>query len=275
MTALQEPPRCTRAHVSTSETIHSSERLWKDTPMHEVFSNPRLTTHIMLLSGFLGVGLNPLALSARADMLDFEDLPSLLEANPRGAVAPLEPNFTYHGFTFAANHKPGSSSQVDNTWYYSNVPESEQDPPYTVDAPGMLWSVQSGEAALMSGPNYVNGQSRFIVTRVDGGLWRMDGAWFTRAFASAPGDLVNRLKLAGTLAGQQVYMSWQSIHHGSRKFVAPPLGLTIDRLELSMHWLPGGADRTFFMDDFRYTLVPGPSALCVLGLATLVRGRRR
>ena len=128
---------------------------------------------LVILGHTVAITVGLAATVAHADMLDFEDLPSLLEQYPQGAHASLGPNFAYHGFTFSAIH---SSSAGSNSWWYGNKPEDLQDPPYDWSLSGLNWAVQSGEFVIASGPGFTNPNSVFAVSRADGGHWMMDGA---------------------------------------------------------------------------------------------------
>ena len=130
---------------------------------------------LVILGHTVAITVGLAATVAHADMLDFEDLPSLLEQFPQGASAPLGPNFAYHGFTFSSDDL-SSSLPPSNSWWYGNMPEDLQDPPYDWSLSGLNWAVQSGEFAIASGPGFTNPNSVFAVSRADGGHWMMDGA---------------------------------------------------------------------------------------------------
>jgi hypothetical protein len=230
----------------------------------------RVGVRCVILGHAVAVALGVAATAAHADMFDFEDLPSLRATDPQGGYEPLGPNFAYHGFTFSAVHNVAGSQ---NSWWYVNVPESEQDPPYNWLLEGLPWAVQSGEFAIRSGNDYHNTQSVFAVSRTGGGLWTMDGAWFTRTMTNAPWNPGLTMSMIGYVGETPVYIYQQPIFHGIRTFVAPP-GIAIDRLRIAMDWAPS-TDIGFYMDDFQFTVVPAPSVIGQLCLAGLLRRRRR
>ena len=149
----------------------------------------RVGVRCVILGHAVAVALGVAATAAHADMFDFEDLPSLRATDPQGGYEPLGPNFAYHGFTFSAVHNVAGSQ---NSWWYVNVPESEQDPPYNWLLEGLPWAVQSGEFAIRSGNDFHNTQSVFAVSRTGGGLWTMDGAWFKPWIDDVPSRVCRR-----------------------------------------------------------------------------------
>ncbi len=211
--------------------------------------------------------------SALADLLDFEELPSLIEEHPLGWIEPLGPNFAYQGFNFSAQNHFAYPPDMLHSWNYGNIPESLQDPPYAPYTPGLAWACESGEFALASVRSGMHTNTLFMISRLDGGLWTMDGAWFTRMRSMVFGGVHPNIRLFGYRGTEHVYTSHQPILHGSRKFVAPPAELPIDLLYIGMDETYESAG--FFMDDLQYTLVPAPSAFALLGGAALIGGKRR
>ena len=106
-----------------------------------------------------GIAFGIAANIAHADMLDFEDLPSLLTEHPDGGSAALYPDYAYHGFNFSAIHN--AYPYVSNSWRYAKVPESLQDQPPGGVPYNFRWGIESGEFALTTPPGGVTEVSRF------------------------------------------------------------------------------------------------------------------
>jgi hypothetical protein len=210
------------------------------------------------------IALGLAAPGARADMLDFEDLPPMeLSAGLTDGARPLTPNYEYHGFNLSAVHTPNDGSfSVNNTWYYARFLEEAQGPP----------RIHSGEYGLMAGPNVRTNLSSFSFSRSDGGLFAFDGAWFARIYSSLDQPLT--LAMQGFVGGTPVYTYLQSIYTATT-FVSPPQGIAVDRLEFRTAYPQANSTGGFFMDDFHYTLVPAPSVLAVLGGLGFFRKRGR
>ena len=227
---------------------------------------------LVILGHTVAITVGLAATVAHADMLDFEDLPSLLEQFPQCASAPLGPNFAYHGFTFSSDDL-SSSLPPSNSWWYGNMPEDLQDPPYQWDRGGLPWGIQSGEFTLRSSPGYGNPSYSYSVSRSDGGLWMMDGAWCARVATNSPLSPGSSMWQLGYVGATLVYVHEQTIFHGIRTFVAPP-AIAIDRFRIGMSSQPSAAIG-FYMDDFTYTLVPSPAPFALLGLVGMLRRSRR
>jgi hypothetical protein len=232
----------------------------------------RLALRFSITRAAASIALGLTAPDARADMLDFEDLPLLQpSAGSGGAISPLTPNYSYHGFNLSAVHT--WAPDVSNTWYYLRVLDSVQDPPYQPPQLGYLHAVQSGEYALGTAPHVHTNQSAFSFSRLDGGLFTFDGAWFTRIYSSLNQSL--DVAMIGYVGDTVVYQDLQPIVVSARTFLAPPPGVAIDRLEFRTAYPGPNSIGGFYMDDFHYTLVPAPSVLAVLGGLGLFRKRAR
>lgn len=219
------------------------------------------------LAALIGVAAFVKCGNACADLLTFEDLPSLLEQDPDGGGGYLDPD--YHGFRFnAANSTPYPGNP--ESWAYFNFPTSVQNPEYHWYLGGWLWGMESGEFCLGATP-YTSGWSSFTVDRADDGLWSFDGAWFA-SIESVPHDLYMR----GYRGSELVYLQTTEILHGARIFIAPPSDVLVDRVVFKAESIPGGMERGFTLDDFNFTLVPTPGACVLLLLSGVVmRARRR
>lgn len=228
----------------------------------------RLALRFSLAGAAASIALGLAAPGARADMLDFEDLPPMeLSAGLTDGARPLTPNYEYHGFNLSAVHTPNAGSfSVNNTWYYVRVLEEAQ------GQPGVCACIQSGEYALMAGPNVTSNLSSFSFNRSDGGLFTFDGAWFTRIYSTLNQPLT--LAMQGFVGDTPVYTHLQPIYT-SKTFVSPPQGIAVDRLVFRTAYPQANSTGGFFMDDFRYTLVPAPPAVALLGALGLFRKRAR
>jgi hypothetical protein len=235
----------------------------------------RLAMRFSVTGAAVSIALGLAAPDARADMLDFEDLPPFQpEAQSGTGFRPLTPNYAYHGFILSAVHTANDGPfGVNNAWYYTRVLEAVQDPPYQPGMTGISWCTQSGEYGLRTGPNVNSGQSTFSFSRSDGGLFSFDGAWFTRIY-SQPNQGLN-VTMQGFVGNTVAYTYWQPIFLTTRTFVAPPPGVAVDRVVFRTGFPQPNSQGGFYMDDFHYTLVPAPSVLAVLGGLGLFRKRAR
>ncbi len=234
----------------------------------------RLALRFSITGAAASIALGLSAPDARADMLDFEDLPTLQPSAAGTAVGTLTPNYAYHGFNLSAVHTANDGSfGVNNAWYYTRVLEGVQDPPYQPWLGAIFWGTQSGEYALRTGPNVYTNQSSFNFNRLDGGLWTFDGAWFARI--QAPLNVGLYVAVLGYVGDTLVYAYQQPIFLATRTFVAPPQGVAVDRVEFRTAYPSGSSSGGFYMDDFQFTLVPAPSAVAILGALGLFRRRAR
>jgi len=220
----------------------------------------------------IALGLS--AANAHAELLDFEDLRPIELPTFGAAREALTPNYAYHGFNLSAVHNVHDPVWgVDNAWYYTRVLEAVQDPPYQPGLAGAFWGTQSGEYALSTAPDVQTNQSAFSFSRLDGGLFTFDGAWFTRIYSPLNQSL--QLAMIGYVGDTVVYQDVQPIFFSARTFQAPPPGVAIDRLDFHTGYPGPNSTGGFYMDDFHYTLVPAPSVLAVLGGLGLFRRRAR
>jgi hypothetical protein len=199
---------------------------------------------------------------ANVGVLNFDDL-----AVPGDLSGPgLGPLAQYGGFRFSSTGVGAAQGAYTGKWGWYGVNNGQsQTAGYAVGL--------RGTAALFT-PYYcnpfANQNSRWNITRVDGGDWHFFGAWFTSAW-----DVGQDLRIVGKNDGVTQFDVSFSISDDYQSWLSYGAGYEIDTLSIWREgWNPNDCSH-FVMDDFYYSLVPAPGCLPLLFGGSFIRSRRR
>jgi hypothetical protein len=211
--------------------------------------------------------------AASADVLDFESLPETHVFTSFGAVAGA-PVSRHGGFRFTCDNFSTTYPDIfEDVWAGVTVLNPSQ---VLVDGlPGYISGIR-GSYALTTPSIFQQAFNPFFVEREDGGAFTFDGAWFTLV----GGNTGSPLRIVGTRSGVTVFDIQQTIVAPSQTFVGGGLGgLEVDRLTLTCY-VPspnpyGFVTKPFIMDDFHFSMVPGPATVLPFAVAAVAHCRRR
>jgi hypothetical protein len=199
---------------------------------------------------------------ADVNVLNFDDLAVQGDLSDPGMGRLAQ----YGGFRFSSTGvSTVNGSYMDKWgWYTANHGQSQ--------AAGYDVGLR-GTAALFT-PNYcsplANQNSRWNITRVDGGGWHFFGAWFTSAW-----DVNQDLRIVGKKNGVTQFDVSFSISDEYQSWLSYGAGYEIDTLSIWREgWNPNDCSH-FVMDDFAYSLAPAPGCLTLLFGGSFIRSRRR